>query len=129
MSYTNRVEIDDGAYQPGYRGDELKKVSQKVLYQSEARDYNPVGDEINSYIAGESYLSSVNDIAVMENDDITKVAPYHKPIQAPVFTSNSDTVESKTDVSLWFIFFIIIVVVFGCMLFDIKFDTDDNSNN
>ena len=130
-SYVNRVNVDDGAYEPGYRGDEFKKVSEKVLYRNEARDYNPVGDEINSYMSGESYLSSVNDIAVMENDDITKVAPYHKPLLYP--TTKGDDAnpvqDNKVDVSLWFIFLIIIIVVFGCMLLDISFDDSNNTNN
>ncbi len=128
-SYVSRVNVDDGAYVPGYRGDEVKKVSEGVLYRSVEPNYNPVGDEINSYMSGESYLSSVNDIAVMENDDITKIAPHHTPINQPVLhhesvQANSKKSTNKIDITLWILFFVFIIFIVVGILYDFS-----NSSN
>ena len=97
MSYVNLVHIDDGSYTPGYRGDFSK---------ARASDY--VDDEIAKHATDKKYLNLVNDLAVMENSDITKVPLYDKPMVANItITSDSDDTNDYT-LSLWLIFLVFI---------------------
>jgi hypothetical protein len=118
QSYFTIVDVSDGAYIPGYRTDEVKKVSHKVLYEDSKRNYNPVGDEINSYMSGESYLSSINDLAVIENSDITKVPLHRQNIKMPVINHlnlNADTTVDTTDdnynITLLFVLFVFLIII------------------
>ncbi len=76
-------------------------------------------DEIQDYFSENKYLTSINDLARMENDDISKVQLHHTPTRP----DNMDFIEvsgssGAIDVSMWLVFLIFIAIVFGMSYYE-----------
>ncbi len=123
-SYAPLVNVDDGAYIPGYRGRNGVDAKDEGWLQNEPYKtnkvlYNPAMDEIQDYFSENKYLTSINDLARMENDDISKVQLHHTPTRP----DNMDFIEvsgssGAIDVSMWLVFLIFIAIVFGMSYYE-----------
>jgi hypothetical protein len=125
-SYAPLVDVGDHAYAPGYRGEMVSFANNSPAY-SGATKYNPVADELNNYISGRSYLSSMDDLAVMENPDITKIETHHVPTTA-VMPNLIRPVKDSYNISLWMVFLVFIAIIMGWYAFDMG-DTGNTSQS